>query len=116
MKAIKIFVSLLLLAMLFTACEEKGRIEVLTPMAQGEENTETRRIVEALPQDEPPDPDAVVLWIVNRNSKKFHRSGACSYVSAMSGENRTDIMTSAKEMLARGYEPCTRCAKEYANE
>lgn len=47
-------------------------------------------------------------FVININSKKFHRSD-CSSVKDMKKRNRKDIKSSCKKMIANGYEPCQRC-------
>ncbi len=47
-------------------------------------------------------------YVLNTNSRKFHRTG-CSFVSKMSAKNRKDFTGTRDEVIAQGYEPCQKC-------
>ena len=47
-------------------------------------------------------------YVLNTNTKKFHRP-TCSSVSRMSSRNRRDEYCTYEDMIRRGYEPCQRC-------
>ncbi len=47
-------------------------------------------------------------YVLNTNSKKFHRTG-CSSVSSMSAKNRRDFTGTRDEVIAQGYDPCQKC-------
>lgn len=47
-------------------------------------------------------------YILNTNSKKFHRSG-CDSVKQIKDVNKQEITTSRDEIISMGYEPCKKC-------
>ncbi|MCR4658407.1 MAG: MBL fold metallo-hydrolase [Lachnospiraceae bacterium] len=47
-------------------------------------------------------------YVLNTNSKKFHRSG-CSSVDDMKEKNKQIFNGTRDEAIAMGYEPCKRC-------
>ena len=49
-----------------------------------------------------------VTYVLNTNSKKFHRPD-CSSVSDMKPKNRRDFTGTREEAIGMGYQPCGRC-------
>lgn len=49
-----------------------------------------------------------VTYILNTNTKKFHREG-CSSVKKMSEKNKASSNESRDAIIAKGYEPCQKC-------
>lgn len=49
-----------------------------------------------------------VQYVLNTNSKKFHRPD-CSGVESMSDKNRQDTVADRDELIAQGYSPCAIC-------
>ena len=47
-------------------------------------------------------------YILNTNTKKFHRP-SCSSVASMKEENRQEFAGTREELKAQGYEPCGNC-------
>ena len=47
-------------------------------------------------------------YVLNTNTRKFHRPD-CGSVEEMKAENREDFRGTREELLAKGYEPCSRC-------
>lgn len=47
-------------------------------------------------------------YILNKNTKKFHLP-SCSSVDDIKMRNREEVSESREEVIARGYEPCSRC-------
>lgn len=47
-------------------------------------------------------------YVLNTNTKKFHRPD-CSSVDEMKSRNREYVNMSRDEIIARGYKPCKRC-------
>ena len=47
-------------------------------------------------------------YILNTNTKKFHRP-SCSSVEEISAENRQEFTGTKEEVTAQGYEACQRC-------
>lgn len=47
-------------------------------------------------------------YVLNTNSKKFHRPD-CSSVDQMSAKNREGVEDTRENLIARGYDPCKRC-------
>lgn len=50
----------------------------------------------------------VAEYVLNTNSKKFHRPD-CSSVGQMSAKNREDVEDTRENLIANGYDPCKRC-------
>lgn len=55
-----------------------------------------------------PDADEKSEYVINTNTKKFHRP-SCSSVSDIADYNREDLKLTRKELLKEGYSPCKRC-------
>lgn len=53
-------------------------------------------------------PEAVVTYILNTNTKKFHYPD-CSSVSDMKEKNKQEYTGSRDDLIAEGYSPCGRC-------
>ncbi len=49
-----------------------------------------------------------VTYILNTNTKKFHRDG-CSSIKKMSEKNKASSNESRDAIIAKGYEPCQKC-------
>lgn len=47
-------------------------------------------------------------YVLNQNTKKFHRPG-CGSVSSIKEENRADFTGSREELIDAGYSPCGNC-------
>lgn len=47
-------------------------------------------------------------YILNKNSKKFHRPD-CSGVTDMKAKNKREYTGTREELIEEGYEPCARC-------
>jgi DNA-entry nuclease len=47
-------------------------------------------------------------YVVNTNTKKFHRPG-CSSINQMSDKNRRDYSGSRDDLISQGYKPCKKC-------
>lgn len=54
------------------------------------------------------DDNTTVTYVLNKNSKKFHKP-SCSSVGDMAAKNRLDSTGSRDEVVAMGYAPCKRC-------
>lgn len=50
----------------------------------------------------------VAVYVLNTNSKRFHRPD-CSSVGQMSAKNREDVEDTRESLIANGYDPCKRC-------
>lgn len=48
------------------------------------------------------------IYIVNTNTRKYHRTD-CSSVTDMKAKNRQEFTGTREELEAQGYEPCGRC-------
>lgn len=51
---------------------------------------------------------AKVDYVVNMNTKKFHRTD-CFSVTQIKNSNRDDFIGARDELVRQGYEPCKRC-------
>lgn len=47
-------------------------------------------------------------YILNKNSKKFHRAD-CSGVADMKAKNKKEYTGTREDLIEEGYEPCARC-------
>ena len=47
-------------------------------------------------------------YVLNTNSKKFHRPG-CPSVDRMSPANRQDVKANRQDLINQGYDPCKNC-------
>ena len=47
-------------------------------------------------------------FILNKNTKKFHKDG-CSGVKDIKERNKTTYIGTREEVISMGYEPCQRC-------
>ena len=52
--------------------------------------------------------ESAVEYILNTNSKKFHKP-SCSSISQISDSNKQDYQGSREDLIAQGYEPCKKC-------
>ena len=53
-------------------------------------------------------PEAEVTYILNKNTKKFHKP-ACRSAELISPKNYEETCGSREEVLALGYTPCGNC-------
>ena len=53
-------------------------------------------------------PAATQQYVLNRNTKKFHKP-TCSSVKQMKEKNRQVYEGTREEIIQRGYAPCKRC-------
>lgn len=60
-----------------------------------------------IPENPAPGPN-VVTYIVNTNTKRFHRPD-CSSVSDMKQSNKREYTGTAQELIDQGYSPCKQC-------
>ena len=49
-----------------------------------------------------------IRYILNTNTKKFHKP-SCSSVDDMKESNKAEFVGDRSEVIARGYDPCGRC-------
>lgn len=52
--------------------------------------------------------ESAAEYILNTNSKKFHKP-SCSSISQISDGNKQDYQGSREDLIAQGYEPCKKC-------
>ena len=55
-----------------------------------------------------PTPAAVRSYVLNTNTKKFHKP-SCSSVDQMKDKNRRDYTGTRESVINMGYKPCQRC-------
>ncbi len=61
------------------------------------------------PDREPdPEPSPAATYILNTNTKKFHRPD-CSSVSTIKEKNKQEYTGPRDDLIAQGYAPCKRC-------
>ena len=56
----------------------------------------------------PVEDDITGTWVLNTNSKRFHRPG-CSSVNTIKESNRGTFSGPRQELLDQGYQPCGIC-------
>lgn len=54
------------------------------------------------------DTEGKVTYVVNTNTKKFHKP-SCSSVKDIKDSNRWDFTGAREELLEKGYVPCKKC-------
>ena len=54
------------------------------------------------------DEDITDTYIVNLNTKKFHKP-SCSSISRMSEKNKKQYKGKRRNLINNGYEPCKNC-------
>lgn len=59
-------------------------------------------------QPAPAQPAAAESYVLNTNTRKFHRPD-CKSVSKIKPKNRQDVTMSRDEIIAQGYQPCKIC-------
>lgn len=59
-------------------------------------------------EDQKPDSSEQVKYVVNTNSKKFHKPD-CSSAKKISDKNRAEMTATREQMIADGYSPCGTC-------
>ncbi len=64
------------------------------------------------PETEPAQTAAVqevsLTYVLNVNTKKFHRPD-CASVTQMKEKNRLPVNSTREEVISQGYEPCQNC-------
>ncbi len=100
---ILLFLAALMIASLLGAGLLSSRTVVITPRETDTlEKTETT----ALSQMEE---TAVVFYVLNKSSKRFHRP-QCNSAQRIKEENRETFEGARDALLAEGYVPCKICA------
>lgn len=91
----------------FTGMQESGSADALAAAAA---DTGVAAGAEAEVRSEPEESGSSgqVTYVLNTNTKKFHRPG-CSSVDQMKAKNRQDFYGTRDEVIAMGYVPCKRC-------
>lgn len=81
----------------------------LLVMGEVEGNVPDRSIPTDAPAEEQPlEETAVVTYVLNTNTRKFHLPN-CPSVTDMKEKNREDFYGTRDEVIAAGYQPCGRC-------
>jgi DNA-entry nuclease len=108
-------VFLLLAAVLALAgCGRKTTEVVITDTVPRAAAAETAEPVRSAAEPEKPDPEAdagesaVEAYVVNRNSRVFHRPD-CGSVGKIAEKNRMDTETTREDLIRQGYDPCGIC-------
>ena len=100
----------ILCVLMLASCREKGRIEVLTPLTSGED--ETRRVVsEAESESDLPGRDEILDFVVNLSSRTFHLRADCAHAKRIDEANRRILRDSAQNLVNEGYRVCGSCGK-----
>ena len=55
--------------------------------------------------------DEEVTYVVNTNTKKFHKPD-CSSIRDTKQQNRKETSETREELIDQGYSPCNRCNPE----
>ncbi len=53
-------------------------------------------------------PPATTAYVLNHNTKKFHRP-SCQHVKKIAAHNREDVDDTRENIIAQGYKPCKVC-------
>lgn len=78
------------------------------PDVSGTPAEEAAPAEQAQPQPEAPADKGTAEYVLNTNSKKFHKP-SCSSVDQMKDKNRQDVTDTRENIIAQGYDPCKRC-------
>lgn len=78
------------------------------PDVSGANEGDAAAAEQAEPQPTAPTDKGTAEYVLNTNSKKFHKP-SCSSVDQMSPKNREDIEDTRENLIANGYDPCKRC-------
>lgn len=81
-------------------CEPSTTWKAGEPLGDGKEKQADKK------EDRPAEPES--CYILNTNTKKFHRSG-CSSADKIADKNKAETDKSRKELIEEGYEPCKNC-------
>ena len=86
------------------AAGDRGQstVESTEPASPAVQVTPEPQITESAEEEQ------TVTYILNKNSKKFHRPN-CSSVDDMKEKNKQEFYGTREEAIAQGYEPCKRC-------
>ena len=84
-----------------------------TFFALDEPITASDDVMKTLPAEEPEPVQektvpGTVTYVLNNNTKKFHKPG-CKSVQQMKAKNRQDVDWTRDEVIAKGYVPCKNC-------
>ena len=60
------------------------------------------------PEESKEEAEAQVTYVLNKNTKKFHKPN-CSSVTDIKQKNRLDVDLTREEVIDMGYVPCKRC-------
>lgn len=77
-----------------------------------EETTTTQREstpAETLQSKESTEQAVNSVYVLNTNTKKFHRTG-CSAIKQMKEQNKQEFNGTRDELISQGYEPCKKCS------
>lgn len=77
-----------------------------------EETTTTQKkstVAENLQSEKETEKAIGSVYILNINTKKFHRAD-CSAVKQMKEQNKQEFKGTRDELISQGYEPCKKCS------
>lgn len=78
------------------------------PDVSGANDDDAAQAEKAEPQPTTQTDKGTTEYVLNTNSKKFHKP-SCSSVNQMSAKNRKDVTDTRENIIANGYDPCKRC-------
>ena len=117
----RLLLCLLVLAFLLSGCGKDKTTQVIitprpSPAPAAEASPELLPLVAGDEVAEAPDRAAVTAepepvlntYVLNTNTKKFHRPG-CASVSQMKEKNKRTVEAAREEIIAQGYDPCGNC-------
>lgn len=115
MKKILCFASFLLSIVLLSSCvsanpDQKTPPDRIAPQmetVQAPAPPEVEAKLETEAEAEP-EPEPEITYILNKNTKKFHKS-SCRSAKQISPKNYGESYDTRDEVLARGYSPCGNC-------
>lgn len=126
MKRLSYFIAILLSVVLLSSCtsanpDQKAPSNPTAPQMETVQapalpEAEPEPEIEAEPEPEPepeeaeaePEPEPEVTYILNKNTKKFHKP-SCRSAGQISPKNYGESYGTRDEVLAQGYSPCGNC-------
>lgn len=93
--------AILLLLLVLLAASRGASAEIVAPQP-------TVSVVETATPTPDPTPDGLNTYVLNTNTKRFHKP-TCSSVTDIKEKNRRDVEADRDELVAQGYAPCKRC-------
>lgn len=109
----KIKKAVLPLAYVYEPVPESEKVTKATPVTETEKETKATSAPETEKETKATSAptetkEAEITYVLNTNTKKFHRPG-CPSVSDMKEKNKKEVNWTRDEVIDKNYEPCKKC-------